>query len=127
IRDRNVTGVQTCALPLSPAPLCAAPAGRPEGPFCAKHTLKCTNKRPADARRSRRPPAFSFCLLPRQHSRPDGTNKKSRKTFRSYGIFWCTKAIHIRTFFLCHGFSGLVKRNGLRPFFVVEGNQHFIV
>ena len=40
---------------------------------------------------------------------------------------WCTKAIYIRTFFLCRGFGSLAERNGLRPFFVVEGNQHFII
>ena len=40
---------------------------------------------------------------------------------------WCSKAIYIRTFFLCRGFGSLAERNGLRPFFVVEGNQHFIV
>ena len=40
---------------------------------------------------------------------------------------WCTKAIHIRTFFLCHSLGGLAERNGLCPFFVVEGNQHFII
>ena len=40
---------------------------------------------------------------------------------------WCPKAIHIRTFFLFCSLSGLAERNGLRPFFVVEGNQHFIV
>ena len=40
---------------------------------------------------------------------------------------WCTKAIHIRTFFLCRSLGGLAERNGLRAFFVVEGNQHFII
>ena len=40
---------------------------------------------------------------------------------------WCTKAIHIRTFFLCRSLGGLAERNGFRTFFVVEGDQNFIV
>lgn len=40
---------------------------------------------------------------------------------------WCTKAIHIRTFFLCRSLGGLAERNGLRPFLVVEGDKHFVI
>ena len=55
------------------------------------------------------------------------TKQKSHEIFQFHGIFWCTKAIHIRTFFLCRSLGGLAERNGLCPFFVVEGNQHFII
>ena len=40
---------------------------------------------------------------------------------------WCTKAIHIRTFFLCRSLGGLAERNSLCTLFIVKSNQHFIV
>ena len=53
--------------------------------------------------------------------------KNAPQRFDTLRGVWCTKAIHIRTFFLCRSLGGLAERNGLRPFFVVEGDQHFIV
>ena len=63
-----------------------------------------------------------FALPSRTRKNPGLPCKKGPDLFE-----WCTKAIHIRTFFLCRSLSGLAERNGLRPFFVVEGNQYFIV
>ena len=60
------------------------------------------------------------------HRRMKATKKDEVLHFRKTSS-WCTKAIYIRTFFLCRGFGSLAERNGLRPFFVVEGNQYFIV
>ena len=53
--------------------------------------------------------------------------KNAPQRFDTLRGVWCTKAIHIRTFFLCRSLGGLAERNGLRAFFVVEGNQHFII
>ena len=53
--------------------------------------------------------------------------QKSHEIFRSHGIFWCSKAIQIRTISLCFGFLYFFKRNGLCTLFIVKGNQNLIV
>ena len=55
------------------------------------------------------------------------TKQKSHEIFRFHGIFWCSKAIQIRTISLCFGFLYFFKRNGLCTLFIVKGNQNLIV
>src|SRR5699024_11875044 len=57
IRDRNVTGVQTCALPIFPGisglsrcPASAGPPGFPVRPGCPAAVPGCPRRRPGGAR-----------------------------------------------------------------------------
>ena len=59
--------------------------------------------------------------------RPLPEKQKSHEIFRFHGIFWCRKAIQIRTISLCFGFLYFFKRNGLCTLFIVKGNQNLIV
>ena len=53
--------------------------------------------------------------------------QKSHEIFRSHGIFWCSKAIQIRTISLGCNFCRFSKGDGLCSFFIVEGYQNLIV
>ena len=55
------------------------------------------------------------------------TKQKSHKIFRFHGIFWCSKAIQIRTISLGCNFRRFSKSHGLCPFFIVKGNQNLII
>ncbi len=55
------------------------------------------------------------------------TKQKSHEIFRFHGIFWCRKAIQIRTISLGCNFCRFSKGDGLCPFFIVEGYQNLIV
>ena len=53
--------------------------------------------------------------------------QKSHEIFRFHGIFWCSKAIQIRTISLGCNFCRFSKGDGLCPFFIVEGYQNLII
>ena len=53
--------------------------------------------------------------------------QKSHEIFRFHGIFWCRKAIQIRTISLGCNFCRFSKGDGLCSFFIVEGYQNLIV
>ncbi len=53
--------------------------------------------------------------------------QKSHEIFRFHGIFWCSKAIQIRTISLGCDFCRFSKGDGLCPFFIVEGNENLII
>ena len=53
--------------------------------------------------------------------------QKSHEIFRFHGIFWCSKAIQIRTISLGCNFCRFSKGDGLCSFFIVEGYQNLIV
>ena len=53
--------------------------------------------------------------------------QKSHEIFRFHGIFWCSKAIQIRTISLGCNFCRFSKGDGLCPFFIVEGNENLII
>ena len=53
--------------------------------------------------------------------------QKSHEIFRSHGIFWCSKAIQIRTISLGCNFCRFSKGDGLCSFFIVEGYQNLII
>ena len=53
--------------------------------------------------------------------------QKSHEIFRFHGIFWCSKAIQIRTISLGCNFRRFSKSHGLCPFFIVEGYQNLII
>ena len=53
--------------------------------------------------------------------------QKSHETFRFHGIFWCSKAIQIRTISLGCNFCRFSKGDGLCSFFIVEGYQNLII
>ena len=55
------------------------------------------------------------------------TKQKSHEIFRFHGIFWCSKAIQIRTISLGCNFCRFSKGDGLCPFFIVEGYQNLII
>ena len=55
------------------------------------------------------------------------TKQKSHEIFRFHGIFWCSKAIQIRTISLGCNFRRFSKSHGLCPFFIVEGYQNLII
>ena len=55
------------------------------------------------------------------------TKQKSHEIFRFHGIFWCSKAIQIRTISLGCNFCRFSKGDGLCSFFIVEGYQNLIV
>ena len=53
--------------------------------------------------------------------------QKSHEIFRFHGIFWCSKAIQIRTISLGCNFYRFSKGDGLCSFFIVEGYQNLII
>ena len=53
--------------------------------------------------------------------------QKSHEIFRFHGIFWCSKAIQIRTISLGCNFCRFSKGDGLCAFFIVEGYQNLII
>ena len=53
--------------------------------------------------------------------------QKSHEIFRFHGIFWCSKAIQIRTISLGCNFCRFSKGDGLCSFFIVEGYQNLII
>ena len=55
------------------------------------------------------------------------TKQKSHEIFRFHGIFWCSKAIQIRTISLGCNFCRFSKGDGLCSFFIVEGYQNLII
>ena len=55
------------------------------------------------------------------------TKQKSHEIFRFHGIFWCSKAIQIRTISLGCNFCRFSKGDGLCSFFIVEGNENLII
>ena len=55
------------------------------------------------------------------------TKQKSHEIFRFHGIFWCSKAIQIRTISLGCDFCRFSKGDGLCSFFIVEGYQNLII
>ena len=55
------------------------------------------------------------------------TKQKSHEIFRFHGIFWCSKAIQIRTISLGCNFCRFSKSHGLCPFFIVKGNENLII
>ena len=55
------------------------------------------------------------------------TKQKSHEIFRFHGIFWCSKAIQIRTISLGCNFCRFSKGHGLCAFFIVEGYQNLII
>ena len=55
------------------------------------------------------------------------TKQKSHEIFRFHGIFWCGKAIQIRTISRRCDFCRFSKGHGLCPFFIVEGNENLII
>ena len=55
------------------------------------------------------------------------TKQKSHEIFRFHGIFWCSKAIQIRTISLGCNFYRFSKGDGLCSFFIVEGYQNLII
>ena len=59
--------------------------------------------------------------------RPLPEKQKSHEIFRFHGIFWCSKAIQIRTISLGCNFCRFSKGDGLCSFFIVEGYQNLII
>ena len=59
--------------------------------------------------------------------RPLPEKQKSHEIFRFHGIFWCSKAIQIRTISLGCNFCRFSKGHGLCPFFIVKGNENLII
>ena len=55
------------------------------------------------------------------------TKQKSHEIFRFHGIFWCSKAIQIRTISLGCNFCRFSKGDGLCSFFIIEGNENLII
>ena len=55
------------------------------------------------------------------------TKQKSHEIFRFHGIFWCSKAIQIRTISLGCDFCRFSKGDGLCAFFIVKGYQNLII
>ena len=55
------------------------------------------------------------------------TKQKSHEIFRFHGIFWCSKAIQIRTISLGCNFRRFSKGHGLCPFFIIKGYQNLII
>ena len=55
------------------------------------------------------------------------TKQKSHEIFRFHGIFWCSKAIQIRTISLGCNFCRFSKGDGLCTFFIVKGDQNLII
>ena len=55
------------------------------------------------------------------------TKQKSHEIFRFHGIFWCSKAIQIRTISLGCNFYRFSKGHGLCAFFIIEGYQNLII
>ena len=55
------------------------------------------------------------------------TKQKSHEIFRFHGIFWCSKAIQIRTISLGCNFCRFSKGDGLCTFFIIEGYQNLII
>ena len=53
--------------------------------------------------------------------------QKSHEIFRFHGIFWCSKAIQIRTISLGCNFYRFSKGHGLCAFFIIEGYQNLII
>ena len=53
--------------------------------------------------------------------------QKSHEIFRFHGIFWCSKAIQIRTISLGCNFCRFSKGDGLCSLFIIEGYQNLIV
>ena len=53
--------------------------------------------------------------------------QKSHEIFRFHGIFWCSKAIQIRTISLGCNFCRFSKGDGLCSFFIIEGYQNLII
>ena len=53
--------------------------------------------------------------------------QKSHEIFRFHGIFWCSKAIQIRTISLRCNFCRFSKGDGLCSFFIIEGYQNLII
>ena len=53
--------------------------------------------------------------------------QKSHEIFRFHGIFWCSKAIQIRTISLGCNFCRFSKGDGLCSFFIVKGYQNLII
>ena len=55
------------------------------------------------------------------------TKQKSHEIFRFHGIFWCSKAIQIRTISLGCNFCRFSKGDGLCSFFIIKGYQNLII
>ena len=53
--------------------------------------------------------------------------QKCHEIFRFHGIFWCRKAIQIRTISLGCNFYRFSKGHGLCAFFIIEGYQNLII
>ena len=53
--------------------------------------------------------------------------QKSHEIFRFHGIFWCRKAIQIRTISLGCNFCRFSKGDGLCTFFIIKGYQNLII
>ena len=53
--------------------------------------------------------------------------QKSHEIFRSHGIFWCSKAIQIRTISLGCNFCRFSKGDGLCSFFIIKSYQNLII
>ena len=62
-----------------------------------------------------------------KYVQPLPQKQKSHEIFRFHGIFWCSKAIQIRTISLGCNFCRFSKGDGLCSFFIVEGYQNLIV
>src|SRR5699024_12087337 len=89
IRDRNVTGVQTCALPISrPAPEIWATATRSRAPVFASALLGAP-KKPAKRKRAKPPTARSVpcrqTACSRISSGPDGWRSEERRVGKEGG------------------------------------------
>ena len=55
------------------------------------------------------------------------TKQKSHEIFRFHGIFWCSKAIQIRTISLGCNFCRFSKGDGLCSFFIIKSYQNLII
>ena len=53
--------------------------------------------------------------------------QKSHEIFRFHGIFWCSKAIQIRTISLGCNFCRFSKGDGLCSFFIIKSYQNLII
>ena len=55
------------------------------------------------------------------------TKQKSHEIFRFHCIFWCSKAIQIRTISLGCNFCRFSKGDGLCSFFIIKSYQNLII
>ena len=55
------------------------------------------------------------------------TKQKSHEIFRFHGIFWCSKAIQIRTGIVLYGFFHIIQGDGSGAVLVVEGENQLVI